>query len=145
MTKKHLIALGIIVACGLVGFGVLKQQELRRFAISLRQEFQEKQYSDYEPANHDVWGIDISHHQKNVDWNEMSKRKPDFIFLKATEGSTHVDTKYKSYKKSADKFDIPTGAYHFFSYQSDGESQANHFIKTANRFCRINLVQEVLV
>jgi len=80
MSKNRVITLAIILTCGVVGLGVLKQQELRRCAISLRQEFQEKKHNKYKPAKHDVWGIDISHHQKNVDWNEMSKRKPDFIF-----------------------------------------------------------------
>ena len=78
-----------------------------------------------------VWGIDISHHQKNVKWSKMADKKPDFIFLKATEGSTHTDTRYKQYKAEAEKLDIPTGAYHFFSYSSDGAKQARHFIATA--------------
>ena len=61
----------------------------------------------------------------------MADKKPDFIFLKATEGSTHTDTRYKQYKAEAEKLDIPTGAYHFFSYSSDGAKQARNFIATA--------------
>jgi len=76
-----------------------------------------------------VWGIDISHHQNNINWNAMNKRKPHFIFLKATEGTTHKDTKYKEYKKKAESLDIITGAYHFFSYSSNGYDQAIEFIK----------------
>jgi len=29
-----------------------------------------------------VWGIDISHHQSNIDWNKLVKHnKPEFVFL----------------------------------------------------------------
>ena len=78
-----------------------------------------------------VWGIDISHHQKNVNWNKMTDKKPSFIFLKATEGSTHTDKQYKQYKKESEKLEIITGAYHFFSYSSSGSKQAKHFLSTA--------------
>lgn len=80
-----------------------------------------------------VWGIDISHHQKSVLWDTLVLRnKPDFIFLKATEGSTHVDSKYAAYQKKSREYKIPVGAYHFFSYQTSGKTQAANFIKHAN-------------
>ena len=78
-----------------------------------------------------VWGIDISHHQKNVNWNKMADNKPNFIFLKATEGSTHTDTRYLQYKSESESLEIITGAYHFFSYSSNGEKQAKHFLSAA--------------
>lgn len=78
-----------------------------------------------------VWGIDISHHQNNINWNAMKQRKPHFIFLKATEGTTHKDTKYKEYKKKAESLNIITGAYHFYSYSSTGAEQAREFIRFA--------------
>lgn len=77
-----------------------------------------------------VWGIDISHHQKLIDWDLLvDHNPPDFIFLKATEGETHQDTKYEIYKTEANKRGISTGAYHFFSYQSPGKNQAENFIQ----------------
>lgn len=80
-----------------------------------------------------IWGIDLSHHQKTIDWEVLVKKnRPDFIYLKATEGSTHHDAKYKRYLKKSREFDIPVGAYHFFSYQSRGKLQAQSFIKFAN-------------
>ena len=79
-----------------------------------------------------IWGIDISHHQRSVDWKVLiEKNKPDFIFLKATEGSTHIDTKYSDHLKKSRQHSIPVGAYHFFSYQSSGKSQAQNFIRNA--------------
>ncbi|HQP05042.1 MAG TPA: GH25 family lysozyme [Bacteroidales bacterium] len=84
------------------------------------------------PPPDTCWGIDISHHQKSVDWELLvEKNKPDFIFLKATEGSSHTDSKYSEYAAEARKQGIPVGAYHFFSYNSSGKQQASNFIKTA--------------
>lgn len=84
-------------------------------------------------SNESLWGIDISHHQQKVDWDALAEHnKPDFIFLKCSEGRTHKDTKYDTYKKEANKRGIVTGAYHFFSYQSSGKDQALHFIQHAN-------------
>lgn len=79
-----------------------------------------------------LWGIDISHHQGSINWKVLvEKNRPDFIFLKATEGSTHIDTKYSEYVKKSRELAIPVGAYHFFSYQSSGKDQAKNFIKNS--------------
>lgn len=79
-----------------------------------------------------IWGIDISHHQRNINWKEIALNKPDFVFLKSTEGSTHVDSKYAIYRNKFEDLSILTGAYHFFSYSSDGRKQALHFLKNSN-------------
>lgn len=76
------------------------------------------------------WGIDISHHQRHVDWQKLvDENKPDFIYLKSTEGSSHVDTRFHEYYRKSRKEGIPTGAYHFFSYRTDGVSQAQNYIR----------------
>lgn len=78
-----------------------------------------------------IWGLDLSHHQGAIDWEALSKQKPDFIFFKATEGVSKIDSKYRSYRKEARRLHIPTGAYHYFSYSSPGYWQAQNFLKTA--------------
>jgi len=83
-------------------------------------------------CNH-VWGVDMSHHQSLIDWELLDKTdKPQFMFLKVTEGTTIVDSKYNEHANNARKRNIPCGAYHFFSYQSDGQSQARYFMQHAN-------------
>lgn len=80
-----------------------------------------------------VWGIDISHHQRNVDWKLLSeKNKPQFMYLKATEGKTFQDPKYLEYQSDARYLNIPVGGYHFFSYQTNGKAQAKNFIMNSN-------------
>lgn len=101
-----------------------------------RYQFRNKEIKNIHTDNKNrncIWGIDLSHHQKTVDWKVLvEKNKPDFIFLKATEGSSHTDNKYKEYYRNAKQYQIPVGAYHFFSYQTSGKSQAANFIKCVN-------------
>ena len=85
--------------------------------------------TDY--SNH-VWGIDLSHHQGAINWEQVEKKnRPQFIFFKVTEGNNLTDTKYAEHIQKARELNIPCGAYHFFGYQSDGKTQAKHFIRNA--------------
>ncbi|MDD3079164.1 MAG: GH25 family lysozyme [Paludibacter sp.] len=76
-----------------------------------------------------IWGVDLSHHQSDVNWEKLNTQKPYFIFFKATEGATHIDSKYKENYKNARKKKIIVGSYHFFSYTSNGRAQAEHFLQ----------------
>jgi lysozyme len=80
-----------------------------------------------------IWGIDISHHQGNIDWDGVREELPYFIFIKATEGSTFTDPRFSHNVKEATKRGLRVGAYHFFSYHSSGKKQAEHFLKTVYR------------
>ena len=79
-----------------------------------------------------LWGIDISKYQKNINWPLMvRKNKPDFVFVKVTEGTTIVDKMYRSHKRNLEKHDVLHGAYHFMSFSSSGRNQALKFIRHA--------------
>ncbi len=80
-------------------------------------------------ADYPVRGIDLSSYQGEVDWGVLSKQNIDFAFIKATEGSTHVDSNYKYNIENALKTDLRVGSYHFFSFESSGSQQADNFIK----------------
>lgn len=71
-----------------------------------------------------VDGIDISHHNRVRDW---SKVNVGFIYAKATEGKSHRDSKYKSYRRNAMKRKIPFGAYHFLNTKVSAKEQFNNF------------------
>ncbi|MBQ8892226.1 MAG: glycoside hydrolase family 25 [Bacilli bacterium] len=78
----------------------------------------------------DIIGVDLSNHQGDVDMSKLKEKGIKFIYMKATEGSSHVDLQFENNWKNAKDEDILAGAYHFFSYDSSGENQANNFIKT---------------
>lgn len=80
-----------------------------------------------------VRGVDVSAYQGDIDWSVLSKEGIDFAFIKATEGSTFVDRKFQQNITDALKQDIYVGAYHFFSFESGGATQAANFITTVPR------------
>ncbi|MCR5249921.1 MAG: endo alpha-1,4 polygalactosaminidase [Lachnospiraceae bacterium] len=78
-----------------------------------------------------VKGIDVSHYQGNVDWKRIKEQGIQFAYVKATEGSTYTDECFFRDLAEAPENGIRVGAYHFFSFDSPGETQALHFIETA--------------
>jgi len=78
-----------------------------------------------------LWGIDVSHYQSNINWVDLENEKPNFMFIKASEGTSFKDEKYSTYYTEAKKLGIPVGSYHFFTYNSTGKDQANNFLSTA--------------
>lgn len=77
-----------------------------------------------------VRGVDVSHYQGEIDWQVLAKEDISFAFIKATEGSTYTDKHFEQNFSEAQKTDLAVGAYHFFSFESPGATQAENFIKT---------------
>lgn len=77
-----------------------------------------------------VRGVDVSAYQGEIDWQKLSGEDIKFAFIKATEGSGYVDDKFSQNYENALKTDLRIGAYHFFSYDSSGETQAENFMNT---------------
>lgn len=75
-------------------------------------------------------GIDVSHYQGNIDWEKIEEQGIDFAFIKATEGCSHVDQYFEENWDKAGQTSLMLGAYHFFSFDSEGKFQAEHFIDT---------------
>lgn len=81
-------------------------------------------------SNQSLFGIDVSRHQGAIDWSLVSNAGVNYVFIKATEGATWVDPKFKYNWEQAKQFNIRRGAYHFFRPHSPVEKQANNLIKT---------------
>lgn len=77
-----------------------------------------------------VRGVDVSAYQGKILWDVLSRQKIQFAYIKATEGSTSQDKRFSYNWKNASKTSLRIGAYHFFSYDSSGEAQAENFIHT---------------
>lgn len=74
-------------------------------------------------------GIDLSHHNGAVDWPVLSTAGPTFAYLKATEGTGHVDPRFQENWQGALRHHWQTGAYHFYLLCQDGGQQAANFIR----------------
>jgi lysozyme len=76
-------------------------------------------------------GIDVSHHQKNIDWKTVARRHDvQFAFVKATEGGDFKDSLFAENWGMLQELGIRRGAYHFFRPNGSGYQQAQHFLQT---------------
>lgn len=74
-------------------------------------------------------GLDLSHHNGEVDWGQLTLSGRSFVYIKATEGINHVDTRFHENWRNAVRHGWLTGAYHFYLLCQDGTRQAENFIR----------------
>ncbi len=116
--RKWKIALGCllgILLCSVVLIAFLRLL----FSETLSQKSAER---------YEVRGVDVSYYQGEIDW-EILASQVDFAYIKATEGSSHVDVAFERNMEEAMRMQLPVGAYHFFSFESSGETQAENYIR----------------
>lgn len=73
-------------------------------------------------------GIDVSHHQGDIDWPLVASQGVGFAYIKASEGADHRDTRFEANWNGAADAGIARGAYHFFTLCKAGAAQAANFI-----------------
>lgn len=83
-----------------------------------------------------VKGVDVSSYQGDIDWQVLSTGL-DFAFIKATEGSKHIDGNFAYNYNEAQQTDLWISAYHFFSFDSGGDTQAENYISNVERCDRM--------
>lgn len=79
-------------------------------------------------ARYVIRGIDVSHHQADIDWSAIRSADIDFAFIKATEGTDWLDTRFAENWREAGYNGIARGAYHFFRFCKPGAAQAEFFL-----------------
>lgn len=111
--------------------------------------FQKVEDSNYS-VGAKVYGIDVSHYQPNINWNELAlfcnqdgkvycsssgnkkyMQPVFFAYIKATEGATIKDYTYNIRTIEAERHGIVKGAYHFLHLGSDIEEQVKNFLEIA--------------
>lgn len=75
-------------------------------------------------------GIDVSHYQGTINWSSVKQAGIAFAYAKATDGSTNIDSQFKTNWPGMKTAGLLRGAYHFFEPTSDATAQANNFIHT---------------
>jgi lysozyme len=90
--------------------------------------------SVYRPglAPGETYGIDVSHHQGDIDWPRVARDDIDFAYIKATEGGDFVDDRFASNWRAAGEAGLRRGAYHFFTLCTPGAVQAANFVETVS-------------
>lgn len=72
-------------------------------------------------------GVDVSSYQGDIDMHVLKEQNIEFIYMKATEGSSMQDSCFMKNWENAQNAELLSGAYHFFSYDSKGKTQAENF------------------
>lgn len=72
-------------------------------------------------------GIDVAHHQQNIDWPKVKAAGKVFAMIKATEGVGYVDPNFKTYVAGATAAGLHIGAYHFLR-AGDAKEQARQCV-----------------
>ena len=75
-----------------------------------------------------VQGIDVSHYQGAVNWNQVAQTGMAFAFIKATEGISEVDPQFQANWSGAHAAGLLRGAYHFYDPGADPHQQAESFL-----------------
>ena len=104
--------------CVAVGLGVA--------ALLLDRGFVRFNYPDL--RTYPLQGVDVSHHQGEIDWTQLQGRAVQFAYIKASEGSTLRDPRFAANWKSALAAGVTPGAYHFFTLCRPGAEQARNFL-----------------
>lgn len=118
--RMTVISLSLLIVLGVVLFSLVFN------GVIILNGFSADKYS--------VKGVDVSSYQGDIDWDTLSKQDISFAFIKATEGSSFVDKNFTYNFEQAQGASLAVGVYHFFSYDSEGSAQAEHFINTVDAF-----------
>jgi len=116
LKDKRILIIGILLV-GLLMIGVLitimVQPPVNHFTIG---------------NGNKLKGIDVSNHQGEIDWHILPHDKVNYVFIKATEGTTFNDLYFKNNWEKASEYNFLKGAYHFFTVGASGAEQAKSFI-----------------
>jgi lysozyme len=77
------------------------------------------------------FGIDVSSHQGDIDWERVARDEIDFAYVKATEGADFVDERFADNWDAVARSGLRRGAYHFFTLCTAGAEQAENFLRVA--------------
>jgi lysozyme len=136
--KKNLTIIILLTVIGGLCYLILAKTDLAlRIANKIYLEYGDH-VSTIKPLNEigDTYGIDISHHQGDIDWSKVDSwedKKISFVYIKATEGTTYKDNKYKQNFKEAKKHNFLVGSYHYFRTTSDIKDQFDNFINSVDK------------
>lgn len=91
---------------------------------------QKHQFNYPSSSLYEVFGLDSSHHQGEIDWSKISPKKFHFIYLKASEGESFKDKRFKENYKAASERGIVVGGYHFWTFCKSAEKQVTNILET---------------
>ncbi len=93
----------------------------------------------------EVYGIDVSYHQGDIDWNAVANDGKVFAWVKATEGYTYDDPNFQDNMTNGQAAGVVMGAYHFARPDNNSATdEANHFLSVAGSYIGDGFLPPVL-
>ena len=120
-TQRRLLIVPTIILIVFASIFICFYQAVKNRYISI---------NEWSLNSNSVRGVDISEYQADVDMSKLKEQGIQFVYIKATEGSTHVDRQFAANWQNAQNAELPAGAYHFFNFESPGAEQAENYINT---------------
>ena len=126
----HWLLTGVVAVALLVFF---YHFYIRPYSFRWKPCYGYKGYGVCLPINYKVHGIDVSHHQGEIDWRAVKSTEKQehpirFVFMKATEGGDYKDRRFDENFRRAGEVGLVRGAYHFYNPNTDPIRQADFFI-----------------
>lgn len=85
-------------------------------------------YIQCEDTCRHIHGIDMSHYQGSVWWETVGNNgRMDYVYLKASEGSSNVDQRYLENIAMARRYHLYVGSYHFYRPRQPQREQLRNF------------------
>jgi GH25 family lysozyme M1 (1,4-beta-N-acetylmuramidase) len=76
-------------------------------------------------------GIDVSHHNGKIDWDNVDQKKVAFVWTKISEGRTFKDKRRMENLEGCRRNGIPVGGYHFGRPENHApKTEVHHFLKS---------------
>jgi lysozyme len=99
-------------------------------------------YSDYGvaiPSDYPIIGLDISHHQGEINYEETmqmgsAKDSIQFVYIKASEGTNFLDTKFDQNAEGFAAHGMNYGFYHYYQPDRSAVKQALFYCETVKRY-----------
>lgn len=128
LSKRQLRVITLIASALLLGILVWGVFRIKTVHNSLLNTFNHPAFT----LKYPVRGVDVSHHNGGVNWDELREENVSFVYLKSTEGVSIKDKDYKENYKLAKEAGLRVGTYLFYAFKLDGEKQAKLFITNSN-------------
>ncbi|MBK7391682.1 MAG: lysozyme [Chloracidobacterium sp.] len=79
-------------------------------------------------TDYPVRGIDVSHHNGEIDWERVAVQNIKFAYIKASEGNDLQDPLFERNWQEVRRVGLIPGAFHVFGNCSTGVEQARNFL-----------------
>ena len=92
-----------------------------------------------------ILGIDVSHWQGNIDWEQVKAEGYTFAWVKATEGMTYMDPMFYTNMENGLDANVVMGAYHFARPDNNTpQEDASNFLNVASAYIGSGFLPPVL-